>query len=143
MASTLFVASIAGAIGIPALADRLGAVKTVMIASAVTTSAAVVLLSAANPALFWVLIPLAGGTTQGVGALAIAHAVQMKEIGFAYAGTALGLIGSFANLGGFIMPLVGGKLAEADQSLPFVVWSLSSLSAAICFALLKNVKRPA
>ncbi|OGO36729.1 MAG: hypothetical protein A2147_01180 [Chloroflexi bacterium RBG_16_57_8] len=138
MTSTLFLASIAGAIGIPAMADRIGAARAVMIASAIVTSATIALFAAARPALYWVLIPLAGGMTQGIGTLVIAHAVQMKGIGLVYAGTALGLIGGFANLGGFVMPAIGGKLAEVNQTWPFFLWALLSLSGAACFALLKD-----
>ncbi len=142
MASTLFVASIAGAIVIPALADRIGAGKAVMIASAVTTSATILLLAVADPALFWVLIPLAGCLTQGIGALVISHAVQIKEIGYAYAGTALGLIGGLANFGGFVLPAVGGRLAETNQTWPFILWALAALSGTACFIFIKEHKRP-
>jgi nitrate/nitrite transporter NarK len=141
MSSTLFVASIAGAIGIPALADRLGAAKAVMIASAVTTSATVLLFAVAGPAMFWVLIPLAGCMTQGVGALVIAHAVQIKEIGYAYAGTALGLIGGFSNFGGFVMPAIGGRLAEADRTWPFILWGLAALAGTVCFVFIVEHKQ--
>ena len=141
MSSTLFVASIAGAIGIPALADRLGAMKAVMIACAMATSAAVVLIAFAGPALLWVLIPLAGGLTQGVGTLVVTFAVQLKQIGSAYAGTALGLIGGLANFGGFVMPALGGRLAETNQTWPFIFWALAALSGVFCFFALKELRR--
>ncbi len=138
MTSTLFLASIIGAIVIPTLADRLGARKMVLIVSAIITFVGIILLSVASPALFWVLIPLIGCTTQGIGTLVIMQTIQTKEIGLVYAGTALGLIGCFANVGGFIMPIIGGKLAESNQTWPFILWALFSLSAAGCFALLKD-----
>jgi nitrate/nitrite transporter NarK len=141
MSSTLFVASIVGAIAIPALADRMGGAKAVMIASAVLTSAAIMLLSVADSTLFWVLIPLAGCLTQGIGALVIAHAVQLKEIGYAYAGTALGLIGGLSNFGGFVMPAIGGRLAETNGTWPFILWALTCLSGTVCFIFLKEQRR--
>jgi CP family cyanate transporter-like MFS transporter len=141
MSSTLFVASIVGAIAIPSLADRVGAAKAVMIASAVITSATILLFSVAGPALFWVLIPLAGCLTQGIGALVISHAVQIKAIGYAYAGTALGLIGGFSNLGGFVMPAIGGRLAEANRTWPFILWGLAALSGTACFAFIREQRR--
>jgi nitrate/nitrite transporter NarK len=141
MASTLFVASIAGAIAIPALADRIGAARAVMIASAVATSATILLFAVAGPTLFWTLIPLAGLLTQGIGALVIAHAVQIKEIGYAYAGTALGLIGGLSNFGGFVMPAIGGRLAEVDRTWPFVLWGLAALSGTACFIFVREHKK--
>jgi nitrate/nitrite transporter NarK len=143
MSSTLFVASIVGAIGIPALADRVGGPKALMIAAAILTSVAIILLSVAPPAFFWVLIPLAGCATQGVGTLVITSAIQVKQLGSAYVGTALGLIGGFANLGGFLMPLAGGRLAEINQTWPFFLWSLVSLSGTACFLMLSQTKREA
>jgi nitrate/nitrite transporter NarK len=141
MASTLFVASIVGAIGLPALADRVGKARAVMIASCVITSAAIVLLSVAGPSAFWFLIPMAGCLTQGIGTLVIAHTVQIRAVGIAYAGTALGLIGGFANLGGFVMPLAGGKLAEIDPTWPFIMWALTCLAATVCFLMLRDLKK--
>jgi nitrate/nitrite transporter NarK len=141
MSSTLFVASIVGAIGIPALADRVGGAKAIMVASAILTAAAIILLAVAPPALFWVLIPLAGCVTQGVGTLVITHAMQVKTLGSAYVGTALGLIGGWANLGGFVMPLAGGRLAETNQTWPFFLWGLISLSGTVCFLMLRRAGR--
>jgi nitrate/nitrite transporter NarK len=141
MTSTLFLASIVGAIGIPALADRLGGTKAVLVVSSVVTTVVVALLAVANQSLFWVLVPLVGCVTQGVGSLTIAHAVQIKEIGGASTGTVLGLIGGMANLGGFILPLAGGRLAEINELWPFLLWSVAALSGAVCFGLLKSVKR--
>ena len=138
MTSTLFVASIAGAIGIPALADRLGAGKTVMIFSAAVTTAAIALFATSIPTLYWALIPLVGATTQGIGTLALAHAMQISRIGRTHAGTALGFIGGMANVGGFVMPALGGKLAEANQTWPFFLWALLSLAGAVCFLFLRN-----
>jgi cyanate permease len=138
MTSTLFVASIAGAIGIPALADRIGAGKTVMIVCATITAAAIALLAASVDPLYWALIPLVGATTQGIGTLALAHAMQIRKIGRTHAGTALGFIGGMANFGGFVMPAIGGKLAEANQTWPFFLWALLSLAGAVCFAFLRN-----
>lgn len=140
MSSTLFVASIAGAIGVPALAEKIGGIKAVIIVSSVVTAVVIALFAVANQALFWVLIPLAGCLTQGIGTLVVARAVQIKEIGAASAGTALGLIGGMANIGGFLMPLAGGKLAEIDAVWPFILWSLAALSGTICFIFLKPVK---
>ncbi len=140
MVSTLFVASIFGAILIPALADRLGRRKLVLVIVAIITFVSTLSLAVSNAALFWLLIPIIGAGTQGVGTLIFVQAVQTKGIGMQYAGTTLGLVGSFANLGGFILPFFGGKLAERSQSLPFVFWSVMVLFAAGCFALLGRAK---
>jgi len=141
MSSTLFVASIAGAIGVPTLAEKIGGTKAVIIVSSIVTAAVIALFTIANQSLFWVLIPLAGCLTQGIGTLIVARAVQIKEIGAASAGTALGLIGGMANIGGFLMPLAGGKLAETNAVWPFLLWSLAALSGTICFVFLKSGKR--
>jgi len=142
MSSTLFVASIIGAIAVPAIVGKVGNLKLVMIICAVATSVAIVLLSIADNALFWVLIPAAGALTQGVGTLVITQAVQMKRIGPVYAGTAVGLIGSLSNIGGFILPIFGGKLADINQTWPFFFWAVVSLTSTVCFILLGKERHP-
>ena len=142
MSSTLFVASIIGAIAVPAIVGKVGNLKLVMIICAVATSVAIVLLSIADNALFWVLIPAAGALTQGVGTLVITQAVQMKRIGPVYAGTAVGLIGSLSNIGGFILPIFGGKLADINQVWPFFFWAVVSLTSIVCFILLGKERHP-
>ncbi len=141
MSSTLFVASIVGAIGVPALAEKIGGTKAVIIVSSVITAAVIALFAAANQALFWVLIPLAGCLTQGIGTLIVSRAVLIKEIGAASAGTALGLIGGMANIGGFLMPLAGGRLAETNAVWPFLLWSVTALFGTVCFMFLKPAKK--
>jgi nitrate/nitrite transporter NarK len=141
MSSTLFIASIVGAIAVPAIAGKIGGLKVIMIICATATSIAILLLSVANNALFWVLIPMAGALTQGVGTLVITHAIQIKRIGSEYAGTAVGLIGSLANMGGFILPMIGGKLADVNQTWPFFLWAFMSLSSTTCFVFLGKTRQ--
>lgn len=141
MSSTLFIASIVGAIAVPAIAGKIGGLKVIMIICATATSIAILLLSVANNALFWVLIPMAGALTQGVGTLVITHAIQIKRIGSEYAGTAVGLIGSLANMGGFILPMIGGKLADVNQTWPFFLWAFMSLSSTACFVFLGKTRQ--
>ena len=106
----------------------------------VIAAASILLLSLANTALFWVLIPLAGCLAQGVGTLVVASAVQVKSIA-AYAGTALGLIGGLANFGGFVLPLVGGRLAEVNQTWPFILWAAAALAGTVCLFMLREQPR--
>jgi nitrate/nitrite transporter NarK len=132
------MASIFGAIAIPAIADRTGRSKGTLIALGIATAAIVGLFALPRPALYWALIPLAGAVTQGIGTIVIARAVQLKGTGLLYAGTALGLIGGMANLGGFVMPAIGGKLAEVDKAWPFFLWALMGLAGTFCFIVLKD-----
>ncbi len=141
MTSTLFVASIVGAIGIPTLADRFGVSKSIMIVSSVVASAVIILFTISNQAMFWVLIPLVGCLTQGIGTLVVARAVQIKEIGAASAGTTLGLIGGMANVGGFILPFIGGKLADTNHTWPFILWSAVALAGTVCFLMLQTGRK--
>jgi nitrate/nitrite transporter NarK len=141
MSSTLFVASIVGAIAVPAVASRAGGLKPVMIVCAVATSVVILFLTITNEALFWVLIPAAGALTQGVGTLVITHAIQIKKIGPEYAGTAVGLIGSLSNIGGFILPIFGGKLADVNQTWPFFFWALITLLSTVCFMFIGSIKQ--
>lgn len=141
ISSTLFGASIVGAILLPTLADRLRAPKMVLVGASVVAFAVVMSMSFTRSSLFWVLVPLAGASIQGVGTLVVTRIVQMKEVGFAYAGTALGLVGGMCNFGGFVMPAVGGPLAEVNDRWPFILWAVLVLAGAGCFTLLRAGRR--
>jgi len=143
ISATLFGASIIGAILVPTLADRLRAPKTVLLTVTAIAFGAIAFMPFAAAEFFWVLVPVAGASTQGVGTLSVTRVVQTKEVGFAYAGTALGLVGGMTNFGGFVMPAIGGPLAEVNVTWPFVLWAAFVLLGAGCFAFLRSDRAPA
>jgi MFS family permease len=141
MSSTLFFASIIGALAIPILADKLHAGKTFLVACAVITAAVVAVCAIAPSWAFWILIPLAGIVTQGLGTVVLNETMAIKQIGTAYGGTALGFMGSMGNLGGFVMPLIGGTMAESNKVFPFYLWAAICIVGVMCFAVLLRPAR--
>jgi MFS family permease len=141
MSSTLFVASIVGAIVLPTLASKFHAGKAVIIICSIITCADIALCAVLPAAAFWVLIPIAGIVTQAVGTTVLNETVALKGIGTLYGGTALGFLGTTGNIGGFLMPLAGGALAETNIIMPFWLWAAICFCAVICFVILTKVSR--
>ena len=132
MASTIFVAGIIGSIMLPALSDRIGTRKIVLIVCTAITGISTYLLSISDTVFFWLLIPLIGVAVMGAISLSLAIPLEMRRIGPIYGASAVGFVISSHNVGGFLFPIIGGNLAEINQSWPFVFWAIIFFAATIC-----------
>jgi len=138
VSSTIFVAGIAGTILVPTLSDKLGTRKRVIIGSTLVMGAAVLLLAFAGQSLAWLLLPVIGATAMGMGTLCITVPFELDEIGPVYGASAIGIVIAAHNFGGFLLPLIGGKFAEADPSYAFIFWAALIFAAVICLLFLKE-----
>ena len=138
IASTIFVAGILGAIILPALSDRIGARKIILIVCAAVAGISIYLLSISDTMFFWLLMPLIGAFIMGAITLSLAIPLEIKEVGHIYGASAVGLIVASQNLGGFLLPIIGGNLAEINQSLPFVFWAIVIFVAIICLFFIRE-----
>ena len=132
ISSTIFVAGIFGGIFIPALSDRIGKRKVVLAGCTAISGLAIFLLSISGAAFFWLLIPLIGAVSMGAATLCLTIPLEIREIGHVYGASAMGLIIASHNLGGFLLPIAGGYLAEINQTLPFVFWAILVLAVIVC-----------
>jgi len=132
IASTIFVAGIIGSIVLPALSDRIGTRKIVLIVCAAITGISTYLLSISDTIFFWLLIPIIGVAIMGAIALSLTIPLEMSGIGSIYGASAVGFVITSQNFGGFLFPIIGGNLAEINQSWPFVFWAIIFLAATIC-----------
>jgi MFS family permease len=131
IASTIFIAGIFGTILLPALSDRIGTRKIILIICAAVMGISTYLLSISGALFFWILIPLIGITAMGFITLSLAIPLEMKGIGPVYGATAVGLVVAGQNMGGFLFPIVGGNLAEINLIWPFIFWAMVIIAAAI------------
>jgi MFS family permease len=138
IASTIFMAGIIGGIILPALSDRIGARKIVLITCAAVMGISTYLLSISGTLFFWLLIPLIGIAAMGFITLSLTIPLEMKGIGPIYGASAVGLVVAGQNIGGFLFPIIGGNLAEINQLWPFVFWATMIFAAAIGLFLMRE-----
>ena len=138
MASTIFFAGIIGTIILPALSDRIGARKIVLITCAAVMGISTYLLSISGTLFFWLLIPLIGIAAMGFITLSLTIPLEMRGIGPIYGASAVGLVVAGQNIGGFLFPIIGGNLAEINQIWPFVFWATMIFAAAIGLFLMRE-----
>lgn len=105
------------------LSDRLGERKKIMLVALPLMALGTGLLSVANGWLVWAAIILTGIVSSGASALLLALVIETDGIGPVYAGTAIGFVMFFFQLGNFLSPPIGNKLADFAPGLPFVLWA--------------------
>ena len=128
---------IGGALLLPALSDRLG-LRRIVVGPAIAVAGACILLAAhlTGPPL-WITAIL-WGATAGAAPLAFVIPLEMKGIGSAMAGSAIGIVVTAGYLGGWLSPIIGMGLAESQPLAGFIFWSGCYLVAACLFALVKE-----
>ncbi|MBI2829848.1 MAG: MFS transporter [Chloroflexi bacterium] len=140
MVSTVFLFSIFGALTIPFIADRLGKRKLLMLGGQIVFMVSAYLVSRLTGNALWGLLPLYGMVANGTYVLLLTMGMDAKGLGAVYAGTAAGLIITVGNIGGFLGPVVGGRLAETDLLLPFTFWASLVAFSVICIYFVDETK---
>jgi len=138
IASTIFMAGIIGTVILPALSDRIGTRKRVLLICAALMGLSTYLLSISGTLFFWLLIPLIGITAMGFITLSLAIPLEMKGIGPIYGASAVGFVVAGQNFGGFLFPIIGGNLAETNQLWPFIFWATMIFVAATGLLLIRE-----
>lgn len=138
ISSTIFMAGIIGTLTLPALSDRIGARKIILLSCAVVMGISTYLLSISSTTLFWLFIPLIGITAMGFITLSLAIPIEMRGLGPIYGASAVGLVVAGQNAGGFLFPIIGGNLAEINQIWPFTFWAAVIFAAVIGLFLVRE-----
>ena len=128
---------IGGALLLPALSDRVG-LRRIVVGPAIAVASVCILLAAQlTGPLLWVTAVL-WGITAGAAPLAFVIPLEMKGIGAAMAGSAIGIVVTAGYAGGWLSPIIGMGLAESQPLAGFIFWSGCYLVAACLFALVKE-----
>lgn len=108
--------------------DRLGSRKRALLAATVLTliGGTVFALGRSTP-LIWLAVLLTGCVRDGFMAVFMTAIIELRGIGAAYAGTALGFVMSFSGVGNLIAPPIGNSLAPITPGLPFLCWTVFAL----------------
>ncbi|GAK55794.1 major facilitator superfamily transporter [Candidatus Vecturithrix granuli] len=113
--------------------DRPGARKRVLLITTLMLILGVVLLALVNSVMIWGAVIIAGFARDGFMAIFMTTVIEIKGIGSAYAGTAIGLVMSVMGLGNLLAPPLGNSLAGMSPGWPFLFWAL--LAAAGLYSL--------
>lgn len=141
VASWLTVAGIANYAG-PRLAERLGRKRPVLIGGAIVAGVALSALALvpSSPILLLMIAALGGGS---VAPLLMAAPAEMKEIGPARVGAAMGFLLLVGQAGGFLLPVLAGAVAgRAGLSVALGVLGLAHLAIALPAALHDRAASP-
>ncbi len=134
--SLFFLASLIGVIPLSSLSDRLGKRKPFIILAGLTLGTSVMLVTIPH---VWViyLAVISGGLLFDVFmAISITTATEVKGIGPAIAGTAVGFMFLNNDLGGVIAPPLGNLLSEYSPEAPFYFWgALAIIGAGIIWSI--------
>jgi MFS family permease len=120
--AALCAASVVGVVPLSLLSDRIGLRKVIMYPAFFVIIIGVSLLAAFSGPIVWLAVILVGFVQEAFFALSITMIMEAKEVGAAYAGTALGLSTTLVGLGGFFGPPIGNRLAEVNPGFAFIFW---------------------
>jgi cyanate permease len=107
--------------------DRLGSRRRVLLMATIMIMAGGTLLAVFGGPLVWVAVSLTGSVFGGFMAVLITMIIEIRGIGAAYAGTAVGLVLSFSGLGSLLAPPLGNSLAGIAPGLPFLCWTVLAI----------------
>ena len=116
-------AGMLGAIPASLLAARLGLRKGYIMATFLITMTGVGLIPLCGGFMIWLLAISIGLMRDGYFAVLMTMVIESRGIGPVFAGTAMGIIFSFGNLGSFISAPLGNRLAAVHPEFAFIFWA--------------------
>ena len=128
-----FVVSLIGAIPIPMLSDRLGVRRPFLITAALCVGLGTIMTGFVSGGLIFLAAMLAGLMFDAFMGISITAVSEIKELGGALIGTAVGAVFFLSDLGGTIAPPLGNALAEISLELPFYLWGGMALLGIVAF----------
>lgn len=130
MASLFTMGGLLGSIIIPALSDRLGLIKPVVIAAAIIGAVTMYGGWFYQGSMSWVLLIMGGFGLGACAPLLMAFPALLPEVGPVYAGSAGGVIGTLQMMGAFFIPsMIIAPLAGSNFNMIFGL-------ACLCCALI-------
>lgn len=139
--AVLNAASTLATIPIALLSDRLGLRKVILLPAMIMTIIGVGLLTVFTGTMVWFLVITVGIVIDGFMAVFITMVQETKGVGTIYAGTAVGLVFTLSQLGGFISPPLGNSLANINSGLPFTFWAVLPTIALLGLYFVKETGR--
>jgi MFS transporter, NNP family, nitrate/nitrite transporter len=117
------------------LSSKLGSKKQFLIAATLVLAAGIGLLSILDGIAIWIGVLLAGFVRDGYMAVFMTSSSQVRGVGAAFTGTALGLIMTLSRIGALLAPPIGNSLAVYGPRMPFVLWGAMALMGLVVILL--------
>jgi len=136
--ATFSAASVVVVVPLSLLSDRIGLRKAVLYPALASAIIGISLLAAFSGGVVWLAVIMAGIVQEAFFALSITLLMETQGVGAVYSGTALGLCGTLAGLGGFFAPPIGNKLAEINPSFAFIFWLALLVAALLTFSFIRE-----
>jgi cyanate permease len=114
------------------LSDRFGKRKPFLIICAVVLGLAILTLNTVTGVALIIALVIAGAALGTIAPVVMTIPLELKEIGHTLAATAMGLIFMIGNTGGFVGPVVSGKLMDltGSQGAGFIFMAAALIVAA-------------
>jgi MFS family permease len=135
--SIVMWAYVAGTFLLPTLSDKVGLRKAFFSPGTLATGIFIFLAAYALGTYLW-LVAMAWGFLAGVAAIAFVVPLEMDGVGPLLAGSAIGVAVTAGYLGGFISPLIGMSLVNANPVAGFAFWGGCYVLSALLFLLIKE-----
>jgi MFS family permease len=116
-------AGMLAAIPLTLISGRLGLRKGIILPILFIAFVSLVLLPQFQGFMVWPLVILFGSARDGYFAILMTMVIESRGIGAIYAGTAMGIIFSLGNFGGFIAAPLGNRLALISPQYAFFFWA--------------------
>jgi hypothetical protein len=91
--------------------------------------------------MIWFLVILIGSVIDAYFAILMTMAIELRGIGPSYAGTAMGIIFSFGNLGNFLASPSGNRLAVIHPQYAFFFWACLMFTASLFSYFSRETKK--
>ncbi len=131
-----FAFSLVGSIPISMLSDRWGVRKPFLILAPLLIGGAITVMGVADGWVVIAIVMIGGIMFDAFMGISITAATEIKNVGPALAGTAIGFIFLVQEIGGFLSPPLGNYLAEAfGPNTPFFFWGSLALLSIVFFYL--------
>lgn len=128
-----------GSIPMAILSDKLRTRKGVLVVSIAALAILLFAIPYVNDTWVWILIVIGAFLRSGASSLFNVMLFEMKGVGSAYGGTAIGLASTISMIGAFAAPPIGNSLESYGPAWPFIFWGVL---AAAGIPLLMLVKTP-
>lgn len=120
------------------LSDRMRSRRTLLIGAALTTGVGIGLLSILDGAVIWLAVLMTGAVRDGFMAVFMTTVTEVRGVGAACTGTAIGLAMTLLRVGALIAPPLGNALAVYGARMPFVLWAGMAIVGLGALGLLKR-----
>ncbi len=131
-------AGMLGAIPASMISARFGLREGFIIMVFITTMISLALIPLFHGPMIWPLAILTGVLRDGYFAVLMTMVIETRGIGPAHAGTAMGIIFSFGNLGAFISAPLGNSMAVTRPELAFIFWAALAGVSLLIFSFVRE-----